>query len=296
MAQAEGAMGGECMKVCHPVTQKLRVHTNPSKSPHSSDSRNSPNPKPDCNQNHCATPILDPVALTKVGFSQCDGWVALCTQRWSCCSCCTDNQLYDAGVALLTFIRQSIHDVAALKTNATEYTRYDATDVPGIGIGCYLHRMMHYMSISPACLLIAGVYMRRIKPLIGGITPYNVHRLIAGTICCAVKYHEDNPLDLKQFAEICGITFDKRISSRNTQLQMRMREVQIPPQHIKRFTVEELDVREEQALRLLDSYSVQEIERIEVATLEYLDWRLWVRPEEVASFEAEMACYRGAEN
>ena len=193
-------------------------------------------------------------------------------------------------VILLTFLRNYM----TKQQDTTEKTRYDATTVPACSMCCYLHRMIEYLSKSerehsnfhPDCFLMAGLYIFQLMGKIGGITPLNVHRVVAGAMSCAIKYDTDAPHKFKHYADVCGMPFDKQVVSNNGVLRHDLKKITINPRRVRHYGKSQLDENEEEILDTLSHFQLHEMETIESATLDYLNWNLHVMPQDMADFAA----------
>lgn len=95
--------------------------------------------------------------------------------------------------------------------------------IPGISLGKYLQRIAHYLSPSPACLLVTMVYMDRIlyrKEAETGIylSDYNVHRMLISCVVLASKFWSDNFYNDSYYAKVGGVSMADMVKLETTAL------------------------------------------------------------------------------
>tara|TARA_B100000902_G_scaffold288616_1_gene274796 strand:- start:26 stop:703 length:678 start_codon:yes stop_codon:yes gene_type:complete len=101
-------------------------------------------------------------------------------------------------------------------------TVYDSVSIPNISVELYLTSIVQGLpkgraDISGYCLLVMCVFIDRIKDkLEGGVTEYNVYRLIASCLLLAIKYNEDQVLVQADYAKLFGMPFPKDSMATNT--------------------------------------------------------------------------------
>ncbi|XP_008794908.1 cyclin-P4-1 [Phoenix dactylifera] len=79
---------------------------------------------------------------------------------------------------------------------------------PAISVRSYLERIFRYASCSPACYVVAYVYLDRFTkrhPSVS-IDSFNVHRFIITSVLTAVKFMDDIYYNNAYFAKVGGIT------------------------------------------------------------------------------------------
>ncbi|XP_051138374.1 cyclin-U4-1-like [Andrographis paniculata] len=87
-------------------------------------------------------------------------------------------------------------------------TIFDGSARPAISVESYMERIFKYANCSPACFVVAYVYLDRFvrrQPLIL-ISPFNVHRLIIASVLVSVKFMDDIYYSNGYYAKIGGIS------------------------------------------------------------------------------------------
>lgn len=74
----------------------------------------------------------------------------------------------------------------------------------------YMNRIVQYTMCSACCIIVAVVYLERLKKVVGPRTrvylhSYNIQRLFAVAVMLAAKYLDDLHFDNKHWAEVAGI-------------------------------------------------------------------------------------------
>jgi hypothetical protein len=85
------------------------------------------------------------------------------------------------------------NDAAAL--SVAPASAFRATTKPGISVRAYMARIARFAGCSPACYVVAYVYLdrllRRGRRLALAVDSYSVHRLIITAVLAAVKFMDD---------------------------------------------------------------------------------------------------------
>jgi len=72
---------------------------------------------------------------------------------------------------------------------------FRATTKPGISVRAYMARIARFAGCSPACYVVAYVYLdrllRRRRRLALAVDSYSVHRLLITAVLAAVKFMDD---------------------------------------------------------------------------------------------------------
>jgi len=72
---------------------------------------------------------------------------------------------------------------------------FRATTQPGISVRAYMARIARFAGCSPACYVVAYVYLdrllRRRRRLALAVDSYSVHRLLITAVLAAVKFMDD---------------------------------------------------------------------------------------------------------
>ena len=74
---------------------------------------------------------------------------------------------------------------------------------PKITIDNYLNRIAEYTNCSPACFVVAIIYMKRLAQ---PITVLSVHRLLLTSLLIATKFHDDTFYSNEYWSRIGGLT------------------------------------------------------------------------------------------
>uniref|UniRef100_A0A7S0T842 Cyclin n=1 Tax=Erythrolobus madagascarensis TaxID=708628 RepID=A0A7S0T842_9RHOD len=86
-------------------------------------------------------------------------------------------------------------------------TCFDASSLPAISACDYFHRVAKYAFCSPACLMMAFIYIERgasYQPSLR-LSPTNVHRLIITAVMLAAKFFDDVYYNNAYYAKVGGI-------------------------------------------------------------------------------------------
>jgi hypothetical protein len=85
--------------------------------------------------------------------------------------------------------------VAAAELSVAPASAFRATTKPGISVRAYMARIARFAGCSPACYVVAYVYLdrllRRGRRLALAVDSYSVHRLIITAVLAAVKFMDD---------------------------------------------------------------------------------------------------------
>jgi hypothetical protein len=84
---------------------------------------------------------------------------------------------------------------AELSAVAPAASAFRATTKPGISVRAYMARIARFAGCSPACYVVAYVYLdrllRRGRRLALAVDSYSVHRLLITAVLTAVKFMDD---------------------------------------------------------------------------------------------------------
>lgn len=103
-------------------------------------------------------------------------------------------------VAALAGILERVADrndaaAAAELSAVAPASAFRATTKPGISVRAYMARIARFAGCSPACYVVAYVYLdrllRRGRRLALTVDSYSVHRLIITAVLAAVKFMDD---------------------------------------------------------------------------------------------------------
>ncbi|KQK00569.1 cyclin-P4-1 [Brachypodium distachyon] len=91
---------------------------------------------------------------------------------------------------------------------------FRATTKPGISVRAYVARIARFAGCSPACYVVAYIYLDRLLHRGGGrrrrfalaVDSYSVHRLLITTVLAAVKFMDDICYNNAYFAKVGGIS------------------------------------------------------------------------------------------
>lgn len=84
---------------------------------------------------------------------------------------------------------------------------FSSKQPPQISLYDYLYRIKYYSEMSDSTVIIALIYIDRFCEITSiTLTPYNIHRILFGSILCAIKYNEDVFYENKYYAEIAGVS------------------------------------------------------------------------------------------
>jgi hypothetical protein len=85
--------------------------------------------------------------------------------------------------------------VAELSAVVAPASAFRATTKPGISVRAYMARIARFAGCSPACYVVAYVYLdrllRRGRRLALAVDSYSVHRLLITAVLAAVKFMDD---------------------------------------------------------------------------------------------------------
>ena len=81
---------------------------------------------------------------------------------------------------------------------------------PEISLFDYLYRIKYYGEMEDNTLIIALILIDRLCDITGlTLTPYNIHRILFGSILVSVKYNEDLFYDNNYYSSIAGVGLKK---------------------------------------------------------------------------------------
>ncbi|CAO2039906.1 unnamed protein product [Urochloa humidicola] len=106
------------------------------------------------------------------------------------------------------------NDAAAAELSAAvapaAASAFRATTKPGISVRAYMARIARFAGCSPACYVVAYVYLdrllRRGRRLALAVDSYSVHRLLITAVLAAVKFMDDICYNNAYFAKVGGIS------------------------------------------------------------------------------------------
>lgn len=100
--------------------------------------------------------------------------------------------------------------VAELSAVVAPASAFRATTKPGISVRAYMARIARFAGCSPACYVVAYVYLdrllRRGRRLALAVDSYSVHRLLITAVLAAVKFMDDICYNNAYFAKVGGIS------------------------------------------------------------------------------------------
>lgn len=97
---------------------------------------------------------------------------------------------------------------AAIELECGEITPFDACRAPQVAVLIYLRRLQHRFNCSPACFVLARIYLRRVLSNDSSrisLCSTNVHRLLLTAVVTAVKFHDDSHASNSVFARGGGV-------------------------------------------------------------------------------------------
>ncbi|XP_066328142.1 cyclin-P4-1-like [Miscanthus floridulus] len=119
-------------------------------------------------------------------------------------------------VAALASILERVADrndpaaAAELSAVVAPASAFRATTKPGISVRAYMARIARFAGCSPACYVVAYVYLdrllRRGRRLALAVDSYSVHRLLITAVLTAVKFMDDICYNNAYFAKVGGIS------------------------------------------------------------------------------------------
>ncbi|KAJ1280219.1 hypothetical protein BS78_04G214800 [Paspalum vaginatum] len=118
-------------------------------------------------------------------------------------------------VAALAGILERVADrsdaaAAAERSALAPASAFRATTKPGISVRAYMARIARFAGCSPACYVVAYVYLdrllRRSRRLALVVDSYSVHRLVITAVLTAVKFMDDICYNNAYFAKVGGIS------------------------------------------------------------------------------------------
>ncbi|WVZ74392.1 hypothetical protein U9M48_022576 [Paspalum notatum var. saurae] len=115
-------------------------------------------------------------------------------------------------VAALAGILERVADRsdASERSALAPASAFRATTKPGISVRAYMARIARFAGCSPACYVVAYVYLdrllRRSRRLALVVDSYSVHRLVITAVLAAVKFMDDICYNNAYFAKVGGIS------------------------------------------------------------------------------------------
>ncbi|CAN6238827.1 unnamed protein product [Urochloa humidicola] len=101
-------------------------------------------------------------------------------------------------------------ELSAAVAPAASASAFRATTKPGISVRAYMARIARFAGCSPACYVVAYVYLdrllRRGRRLALAVDSYSVHRLLITAVLAAVKFMDDICYNNAYFAKVGGIS------------------------------------------------------------------------------------------
>ncbi|RLN08641.1 cyclin-P4-1-like [Panicum miliaceum] len=98
----------------------------------------------------------------------------------------------------------------AAELSAVAASAFRTTTKPGISVRAYMARIARFAGCSPACYVVAHVYLdrllRRGRRLALAVDSYSVHRLLITAVLAAVKFMDDICYNNAYFAKVGGIS------------------------------------------------------------------------------------------
>jgi hypothetical protein len=104
------------------------------------------------------------------------------------------------------FLEEEYDDEISTELHADQ--SYESLYTPEIHMANYVQRMFSLGNISPVTVLVALVYIQRIKRCIDTppLRATSVHRMFAATLCIAIKFLEDECYSTGWYARLFGIS------------------------------------------------------------------------------------------
>ena len=100
-----------------------------------------------------------------------------------------------ALVGILERVAERNDAAAAAELSVPAASAFRATTKPGISVRAYMARIARFAGCSPACYVVAYVYLdrllRRRRRLALAVDSYSVHRLLITAVLAAVKFMDD---------------------------------------------------------------------------------------------------------
>nr|GMD45336.1 cyclin-P3-1-like isoform X2 [Ipomoea batatas] len=118
------------------------------------------------------------------------------------------------GAQALSLDKSSRHVSAATSYENMGLEEYEIGEkgaprivAPSLGVHQYIDRIFRYSSCSPACFVVAYIYLERfLSQTAGFLTSLNVHRLLITSIMLAAKFLDDDCYNNAYYAKVGGIT------------------------------------------------------------------------------------------
>ncbi|KAK3158609.1 hypothetical protein QOZ80_2AG0139370 [Eleusine coracana subsp. coracana] len=116
-----------------------------------------------------------------------------------------------AGILERVAERNDAAAAAELSVAPASSSAFRATTKPGISVRAYTARIARFAGCSPACYVVAYVYLdrllrRRGRRLALAVDSYSVHRLLITAVLAAVKFMDDICYNNAYFAKVGGIS------------------------------------------------------------------------------------------
>ncbi|CAH9087254.1 unnamed protein product [Cuscuta europaea] len=90
---------------------------------------------------------------------------------------------------------------------SADVTVFNGSRAPSMSVGQYVDRIFRYSNCSPACFVVAYIYLDRFVSRTGALlTSLNVHRLLITSIVLAAKFLDDGCYNNGYYAKVGGIS------------------------------------------------------------------------------------------
>eukprot|EP00727_Mastigamoeba_balamuthi_P006053 m51a1_g2067 hypothetical protein (244) ;mRNA; f:1444397-1445895 len=137
-----------------------------------------------------------------------------------------------AGVGPATFAQALARVLSPDETSQPLYRVFEGKGPPTVPVTDYINRVAYYIpQCSPTMWVTALLYIDRLLKLNQGlsITYYNIHRIILGSVICALKFHEDKTYGNDYFARVGGVPVPELNSIEAMFLQLLKWELYVNP-------------------------------------------------------------------
>nr|GMD43719.1 cyclin-P3-1-like [Ipomoea batatas] len=111
------------------------------------------------------------------------------------------------GSVVERMIKKNEKMMKGWKQKDVKITAFHGARAPSLGVHQYIDRIFRYSSCSPACFVVAYIYLERfLSQTAGFLTSLNVHRLSITSIMLAAKFLDDDCYNNAYYAKVGGIT------------------------------------------------------------------------------------------
>ena len=87
---------------------------------------------------------------------------------------------------------------------------FSAYSIPNISLNEYLIRIQSYSDIEKSTMILALILIDKMCKKSGILlTPYNIHRILFGSVLISIKYNEDSYYDNTFYSQIAGVKTDE---------------------------------------------------------------------------------------